>query len=189
MKIGYSVEGSTDRAFLEGLRRRWCPQAQLVEGLFRGTSGLSQRREIRRVCVELTAKGAVLIVFLRDANNESWRDVLKADEERCRPDHRHLTVFGVCDRNVECWFCTDANWMGKETGCPADMFRVPDPKDTFEKAVGITRLDKKEEQIATMVQQAPLKNWLSNRSFRDFYERIWDKSKERGCQVENLRES
>jgi hypothetical protein len=189
MKVGYSVEGSTDRAVLQGLQQRWCPDARLVEGRFRGTSGLSQHREIPRTCIELVAKGVDLIVFLRDANDESWRDVLKADEERCRLDHKLLSIFGVCDRNVECWLCADADWIGKKTGREAGEFRVSDPKKPFEEAMGITRADKKEEEIAAMVQQAPLKNWLSNRSFGEFYERIWDKSKARGCQIENLRES
>ena len=36
MKIAYCVEGTTDRAILRGLRDRWCPQAELVEGRFRG---------------------------------------------------------------------------------------------------------------------------------------------------------
>ena len=77
MKIGYSVEGSTDRAPLEGLKRRWCREAELIPGKFRGTSGQSQRREIPNTCIELSAKGADVIVFLRDANTENWREVLK----------------------------------------------------------------------------------------------------------------
>jgi hypothetical protein len=189
MKIGYSVEGSTDRALLEGLRRRWCPNAQLLEGRFRGTSGLSQRREIPNVCIELTAKSAELIVFLRDANNEAWRTVLQADEDRCLPEHKHLVVFGVCDRNIECWLCADADWMAKETGCEPSTFRVPDPKEAFEGAMHVTGFDRKEQEIAAMVLRAPLKRWLSNRSFEEFYDRIWDKSKERGCKIENLRAS
>jgi hypothetical protein len=188
MKIGYCVEGSTDRAVLHGLRQRWCPHVVLIEGRFRGTSGERQRREIPRVCAELMDRGAKVIIFLRDANNESWREVLKADEERCRADHKHLTIFGVCDRNVECWLCADADWIAKGTGRQPNEFRVADPKDLFEEAIGITRLDKKEEEIAAMVEQARLKNWLSNPSFEEFYERIWRKSKERGCRIENLRE-
>jgi len=102
MRIGYSVEGSTDKALLKGLKQRWCSHADLIEGRFRGTSGQSQRREIPKTCIELIAKGVDLVVFLRDANNEDWRDVLREDEKRCRSDHEHLAVFAVCDRNVEC---------------------------------------------------------------------------------------
>ena len=83
MKIGYSVEGSTDRALLEGLRRRWCPHAHSVEGRVRGRSGISQRREIPNTCRELVSKGADLIILLRDANEENWREVLNADIARC----------------------------------------------------------------------------------------------------------
>lgn len=191
MKIGYCVEGSTDRAVLHGLRERWCPHAVLIEGRFRGTSKERQRREISKVCTELIAKEVELIVFLRDTNVEhrNWRTILKTYEEDCRLEHKHLTIFAVCERNIECWLCADADWIAKETGHRSDEFRVPDPKDPFEEAVGITRLDKKEEEIAALVQRAPLKNWFSNHSFKEFYERARGKSKERGCQIENLRES
>jgi hypothetical protein len=186
MKIGYCVEGSTDRAVLCGLKERWCPHAQLIQGAFRGTSGLSQRREIPKVCIELAAKGAEVIVFLRDANNEQWRQVLVAYEGDCRPEHRHIAVFGVCERNVECWLCADAEWIAKETHGEAAAFRVDDPKSAFAGAMGITGFDKKEQEIASLVQRAPLKNWLSNPSFKEFYDRLRAKSKERGCRIENL---
>lgn len=186
MKIGYSVEGSTDRAVLEGLRRRWCPHAQLVEGRFRGTSGRSQHREIPKTCVELITKGVELIVFLRDANKENWRDVLKADDNRCRSKHRHLVVVGVCDRNIECWLCADADWIASQTQHEPDEFKVPDPKEPFEKAMGITRFDRKDEKIAILVRHAPLHHWLRNRSFKEFYERLRAKSQQMACDIENL---
>ena len=64
MKIGYSVEGSTDRAVIMGLKHRWCPKAERpIEGGFRGTSGLSRFRELPKICVELMSKGVDLIVF------------------------------------------------------------------------------------------------------------------------------
>ncbi|MDI6450171.1 hypothetical protein [Anaerobaca lacustris] len=186
MKIGYSVEGSTDRAVLEGLRNRWCPHAQLIEGRFRGTSGKSQHREIPKTCIELMAKGVDLIVFLRDANNEDWRDVLKGDKDRCRSEHNHLIVFGVCDRNIECWLCTDANWIAGQTQHQPGKFTVADPKGPFEKAMSITGFDRKEEEIAMLVQRAPLRQWLGNPSFKEFYERLRDKSQQMGCTIENL---
>ena len=187
MKIGYSVEGSTDRALIKGLQTRWCKDAHLMEGRFRGSSRQSQRREIPKTCIELMFKGAHIVVFLRDANDENWRDVLRDDQERCRPEHQHLAVFGVCDRNVECWICADADWIATKTGKPASDFRVTNPKGMFENALGISSFDKKEEEIASLVQDAPLQNWLGNRSFEDFYNRLWQKSKELGCSFENLR--
>lgn len=190
MKIGYSAEGSTDRAMLKGLQRRWCPGAELVEGRFRGTSGQSQRREIPRTSLELAFKGADVIVFLRDANDEDWRQVLKADEARCRPEHQHLAVFGVCARNAESWLCCDPSWIAAQTGREPKEFIVDDPKTVFEKAIGVTGRERKEEEIASLVERAPLRNWLTNPSFENFYKKLWEKSKQvPGCRLENLRES
>jgi len=189
MKIGYSVEGSTDRGVLQGLRDRWCPEAELLEGTFRGTSGQSQRREIPKTCIELCSKGIDLIVFLRDANKEPWRGVLRDDAARCRPEHRHLAVFGVCDRNIECWLCADADWIAQQTDGAPDAFRAGDPKAAFESAMGITGHDKKEDDIAALVKHAPLHRWLANRSWEDFYDKLRQESRQRSCTIENLRES
>ena len=46
MKIGYYVQGDTDEAVVWGLAKRWCPDAELAEGRFRGASKESFRREI-----------------------------------------------------------------------------------------------------------------------------------------------
>jgi len=188
MKIGYSVEGSTDRALLKGLQLRWCRDAELIEGHFRGTSGQNQRREIPKICHELIYKGVDLIVFLRDSNVENWRDVLKAYEARCRDEHKHLALFGVSNRNVECWICADADWIAGKTGKPSSEFRVADPKQVFQRAMGISSFDKKEEEITRLVVEAPLRNWLSNRSFEDFYDKLQQRSKQLGCSIENLRD-
>lgn len=184
MKIGYSIEGSTDRAFLKGLRRRWCPHAELVEGRFRGRSGLSQRREVPKTCLELNSKGVNVIVFLRDANDEDWRQVLRDDRARCPPEYEHLAVFGVCDRNIECWLCADASWLAKRTGKNEETFKLEDPKSAFEKAVDFSS----EDEIARLVEEAPIGNWLRNRSFEAFYDALWQKSRQLDCRIENLRE-
>ncbi|HXR06379.1 MAG TPA: hypothetical protein VN765_03555, partial [Candidatus Acidoferrum sp.] len=157
---------------------------------FRGTTGQSQRREIPNTCRELVFKGADPIVFLRDANDENWREVLKMDEARCPPQARHLAVFGVCSRNVESWLCCQSSWIAFQTGRQPNEFRVDDPKGIFESAIGISRSDKKEETIANLVKDAPLRDWLTNPSFADFYEKLWNKSKFIACcNLENLRQS
>ncbi|MCX8037646.1 MAG: hypothetical protein N3D11_11505, partial [Candidatus Sumerlaeia bacterium] len=117
------------------------------------------------------------------------REVVKKDTETCRPEHKHLAVFGVCGRNIECWICADPDWIAKQTGRSPSEFQVQDPKRVFESAMGISARDRKEEEIARLVNSAPLRNWLTaNDSFEHFYGTIWHKSKELGCAIENLRE-
>ncbi len=188
MRIGYSVEGSIDRAFLEGLRQRWCPQAQLVEGHFRGATAQSRRREIPRICLELQNQGVECIVFLTDSNEAEWREVLRTEEARCRPEHQHITVFGVCLRNVECWLAADADHIANYFRRSRQEFVIDDPKGVVEAAFGVTANDKKEAEIARFVQGAPLRHWLNNPSFEHFYDALRGKSRDLGCQIENLRE-
>jgi hypothetical protein len=192
MKIGYSVEGSTDRALVKGLAKRWCPHAETVPGKFRGSTRTSRRREIPSICLELANKNADLIVFLTDSdtdNPDGWKPVLRQEEERLPAEYAHYTVFGVCQRNVECWLCADADWLSTKTSRRPEEFRMPDPKRAFESALGIQARDRKEEEISALVQEAPLHNWLRNRSFEDFYDRLWQKSKSfDGCDMENLLE-
>jgi len=50
-------------------------------------------------------------------------------------------------------------------------FRVSDPQGIVEKALQISGPDKREEQIADLVKDAPLQNWISSsRSLNSFYE-------------------
>ena len=76
MKIGYYVQGDMDEAVLQGLARRWCPDAELAEGRFRGSSGESFRREIRKSLMDLkNDKECDFLVMLTDADTNRWRDV------------------------------------------------------------------------------------------------------------------
>lgn len=192
MRIGYSVEGSTDRAFLEGLRRRWCPTAELVEGTFRGTSDTSRRREIRKICAEMKTKGVDMIVFLTDSNDDdphAWKTALRGETARIPPDAQHLAVCGACQRNVESWLCADPVWVSARFSGAAHEFQVADPKRVFESAIGITRREKREQEIAELVVDAPMHNWLANTSFEAFYDQIRRRSKQMGCDIENLRDA
>lgn len=172
MKIGYSVEGSTDRALLKGLKERWCPDAELEEGSFRGQTHESRRREIPRICIELVAKDVNLIIFLTDSNGPHWRDVLRAEETRCRTEHRHIAMFGVCCRNVECWLAADADYIANWSGRAVADFRVDDPKGVVGSVFGITRWEKKELEIAEFVRSAPIDHWMHNSSFESLFRRL-----------------
>lgn len=189
MKIGYSLEGSTDRAFVTGLRDRWCPHAELVEGYFRGATALSQRREIPKTCEALIQKGVDVIVFLIDGNGVDWKTV-KNDVVKCvLADHQHIVLIGIPDRNIECWLCCDATYASKELGIEAEQLNTDDPKGVFEGALGISRDEKQEQKITQLVKRAPVKNWLNNRSFENFYEDVLKFSQRKGCDVMNERQN
>lgn len=189
MKIGYSVQGSTDRAFLMGLQERWCPDAEVVQGPFRGVTGYSLRREYTKICDEFAFKSVDVMVFLTDADDKEWRQV-KKNERSCFPQERlALAIHGVADRNIECWLCADPDYIAQRLGIPAEEVRVADPKGRFESAIGIDRSDRKEGEITDLVKEAPLRSWLRNPSFEDFYEQALKMSQLRGCKIENIRQT
>jgi len=167
MSIGYSVEGSTDRAFLEGLRRRWLPHAKMVEGAFRGKSKISIRRD----------------------NLQEWHEVKQRESQHVPVDYNHITLYGVADRNIECWLAADREYLAQQIRITPKELDVTDPKDVIEHAMGITSYDKKEEEIVAIVISAPIRNWLNNsRSFEEFYEEARLLSKRLNQPIPNERE-
>jgi len=194
MRIGYAVQGSTDRAFLRGLKERWCVDAEMVEGAFRGSTGLSLRRELAKICDYLFwQKSCDVIVILSDADETNWREIQRREVGKLPDSIEPFAVYGMADRNVECWLCADARYIAKETGRAAEDFAVADPKGAFESAMDISRDDKRESKIAEVVREARpdvLQHWLGNSpSFKDFYNQLRTVSKQRECAIENLRES
>jgi hypothetical protein len=163
---------------------------ELLPGRCRGSTKLSLRRELARICHELRLKGCDILVFLSDPDVGEWRDVQRAEVGKLPHEMRGLVVYGMADRNIECWLCADPQYAAQETGRDAKDFQIDDPKGAFEAAMGITRDDKREEAIAQYVAKAPLGRWLKNsRSFEDFFDQLWRASKQKGCAIENLRES
>jgi len=190
MKIGYSVEGSTDRAFLKGLKERWCPHATLVEGPFRGSTHVSLRREYRKICEQFALVGVDVMVFLTDGNGANWREVQRNERDSFPADRLHYAIHGVPDRNIESWICSDAIWVAQELRAQPEEFHVEDPKGIFQSILGIDRDTKHEDEISSLVERAPLRAWLGiSRSFEDFYEGVRRASQQLGCDLENLRET
>ena len=192
MKIGYAVQGSTDRAFLRGLKERWCADAEMVKGAFRGSTGLSLRRELAKICDELfSQKACDVIVFLSDADEAKWREIQRRELDKLPNDIRPFAVYGMADRNIECWLCADPQYIAEKTGRAAEDFTVDDPKGAFESAMRVSRDDKRESEIAALVREAcaeVLQRWLQNsRSFEDFYDQLWTVSRQRECDIDNLR--
>jgi len=194
MRIGYAVQGSTDRAFLRGLKERWCANAEMIEGAFRGSTGLSLRRELARICDDLFwQKACDVIVFLSDADVADWRTVQRREVEKLPDEIRPFAVYGMADRNTECWLCADPHYISEKTERAFEDFTADDPKGAFQSAMRISRDDKRESEIAALVRDAyvgVLRRWIqTSRSFEDFYDQLWTVSRQRECDIDNLRES
>ena len=189
MTIGFAVQGSTDRAFVLGLQKRWCPDARLVEGAFRGSTGLSLRRELAKICDDLFChKGCDVLVFISDADVNDWREVQRREVAKLPANMRGFAIYGMADRNIECWLCADPGYVANVTNRNAQDFAVNDPKGVFQSAMQITRDEKRDQEIVNFVVNAPLRQWLVNsRSFEDFFDQMWAVSKQRECSIENLR--
>ena len=120
MKIGIYVEGAADEAFLRGLKNRWCPNAEFVVGRSRGESKQSLRRELRKNLIGLRDRDRCdLLVCLTDCDihGKGWRDIKKNESAKVPEGCKHLTVYGVADRNIECWMALDREAMAGFLEC------------------------------------------------------------------------
>ena len=101
MRIGYYVRGHADEAVVWGLAGRWCPDAALAPGRFRGSSKESFRRELRKSLMDLAGQQACdVVVVLTDADVNAWRDVQTRETAKIPDEYGHLILFGVADRNT-----------------------------------------------------------------------------------------
>lgn len=173
MKIGYYVQGDADEAVIRGLKQRWCPSAKLAQGKFRGTSGESFRREISKSLRALKDKGCDILVVLTDADANQWLDVKKRESAKIPTDYEHLTLFGVADRNIECWLAIDRGALARELECSVEDIPSDDPSRFVQRRFGLKNRDEKQDakvRIRDYVARTSLRSWLAGSdSFQDFY--------------------
>ena len=190
MKIGYYVQGDADEAVVWGLRKRWCPDAELAEGQFRGASKESFRREIAKSLMDLKShKRCDILVFLTDADANPWRDVKRLESDRIPEDCKHLTLFGVADRNIECWLAIDRGALARELKCRVEEIPTDDPSDFIKRHFGLpgsNKLDKDDAKarICDYVAQAALRTWIEDSdSFEDFYQQARRWAAQNECSI------
>ena len=192
MRIGYYVQGVADEAVVRGLADRWCPGAELAAGPFRGSSGESFRREISKALLVLKdSKACGTLVVLTDADTNRWQDVKRRESKRVPDDCRHLTLFGVADRNVECWLAADRGALAAELECRAEDIPTPDPSAFVKRRFGLTDRDRREaakQRVREYVAQASLRSWIkASDSFADFHDEARRLAKHIGCAMPNER--
>ena len=194
MRIGCYVQGGMDKAVVRGLAKRWCPGAELAEARFRGSSRESFRREIRKSLLDLKdGKECDVLVVLTDADANPWRTVKSRESSRIPTDCGHLTLFGVADRNIECWLAIDRGALANELGCRVEDIPPGDPsgfvKGGFKRRAR-SRGQDVQEYVSDYVKQAPLRPWIEeSRSFATFYEDARRLALRTGCPFPNEREA
>ena len=174
MKLGYYVQGEMDEAVVQGLANRWCPDSELAEGRFRGSSGESFRREIRKSLMDLKdVKKCDFLVVLTDADTNRWRDVKRREWDRVPGNYRHLTLFGVADRNIECWLAIDRAALAHELKCGVEEIPADDPSGFVKRRFRLSGRDRTQdaqERVRDFVARASLRPWIEGSdSFNDFY--------------------
>lgn len=195
MKIGYYVQGDADEAFIWGLVRRWCPDADLAPGRFRGSSQESFRREIRQNLMALKDnKRCEILVVLTDSDANAWREVSRREWEKIPEECQYMTIFGVADRNIECWLAIDQRQLAEELNCSPSDIPDADPSGFVKRHFGLSMRDSDREyaknRLRNFVAAASLKYWIENSdSFEDFYRQIRQKSAQNNCDIPNELES
>ena len=193
MKIGYCVQGDADEAVVRGLADRWCPGAELAQGLFRGSSRESFRREIRKALLDLKdSKACDALVVLTDADVNRWQEVKRRESKKVPDDCRHLTLFGVAGRNVECWLAADPGALAVELECSAEEIPKDDPSDFVKQRFGLMDRDRKEaarKRVREYVARAPLKSWIrASDSFAKFHDEARRLARRTRCAMPNERQ-
>jgi len=193
LKIGYYVQGTVDEAFVCGVVDRYCPHAKMQEGLKRGRSKETLRREIKKALTDLVNyKSCDYVVVLTDSDELNWQEVYKNEWEKVPEQYKHLTVFGVADRNIECWLALDHPALAQELGCSVAAIPLDNPSGFIKRKFGLTSRDAVNEgkrRIREFVTRAPFHSWLAtDKSFEHFWNQIWMLSKHGDCLIPNERD-
>jgi hypothetical protein len=193
MKIGYFVQGAADEAFIHGLARRWCPDAQLAPGKFRGGSRQSLRRELPKALRDLREfQNCDILVVLTDSDTRPWREVRQEEWNRVPVEFHHDTVLGVADRNIECWLALDRAVLARVLECGENDISRDDPSDFIKNRLGLTRRGPSREEgrdtVTRFVAEVSLRDWIgASPSFAEFYDDIRRLSANRDCSIPNER--
>ncbi len=193
IRIGFFVQGAVDRAFVKGLVDRFCPDAVVEFGRYRNSTSLGLKRELRVACEALLVqKSCSYLVILTDSDSGDWRRVHARESRHIPPNYADRCIFGVADRNIECWLSINQDTLARFLGCQSSELSSPDPSGIVQKLFGFTNRDltddQNDEMVSGFLRDAPIQHWRRNsKSFEHFWDQVYELSKRAGCQIDHFR--
>ncbi len=133
-------------------------------------------------------------MFLSDADEANWRDIQRREVGKLPDNIRPFAVYGMADRNIECWLAVNRVALAKELNCTPEEIPRDDPSGFVKKKFGLGERDNAREdaknRVAQFVAQAPVKSWIEgSESFRSFYGEARSLAARTACEMPNELES
>ena len=139
--------------------------------------------------MDLKDKECDFLVVLTDADSNRWQQVKRRERDKVPKDCRHLTLFSVADRNVECWLAIDRPALADALGCGIDDIPEDDPSGFVKRRFGLTdrgRMREGQERVRDFMVETSLRPWIEGSdSFEDFYRDARDLAVQNRCPFPN----
>ena len=132
-----------------------------------------------------------IVVVLTDADVNPWRDVRRREAARIPENCRHVTVFGVADRNIEWWLAIDRIALARELDCRVEDIPRDEPhlSNFVKRRFGLTDRGTREdakERVCQYILKASLRSWIRDSdSFGAFYDEARSWAAKNGCPLPN----
>ena len=176
MRLVLFGEDNAHFAVLEGLRRRFCPEASAVRGGIRMPLGPGAKRRLRQAFVVHQSDGEVTLgLLLVDADDEGWAARARGQHQRMPEELRDLLAVGVPDRDVECWLAADPHDLAAKVGGDEQAMLRARQQDLKALVHGAFRQAADREGVglydlmASFVESAELREWFEQTSFEEFW--------------------
>lgn len=189
-KIGVIVQDSHSLGLLEGMKRRFGCDAELVQPVGPvGKSTYLNRGQAKSACAQFKHKGVDIILRFTDADNDRWQDVRKK-ELRILEKYACGTpvVCGVAVRNTEHWLVR----MGVAAMLQVNLNSSDDPTGDVKGAIGRRKPsgEGKPDYVARLVSDQAddtFKQAFDCNAFDAFYSDCRAIAKRFDCDVSNER--
>jgi hypothetical protein len=100
-----------------------------------------------------------------------------------------MCVFGVAERNIECWLSTDRRQLASCLECSPEEIPTEDPSGFVQRRFALSDPANAQNRVRDFVADAGLKAWINDsESFAMFYDDVRDLAARCNCKLPNERD-